>query len=189
MADTPITLQAIEEAVLAFLQAHWPSGAGETKVAVFDIAKDFEDILATPALSVAIERVGWRKMVGLDSGYELAPETSIYLVNKNVGGPKGRRQGVYPMVLGAAGILVGQELGLDIDPLMPVGAIEEIFHDNLKKIGCCAFKVGLRTSFDISMSDFGAAGSQLLTSGVEYYRLPAGEEADMEDEITVGEEA
>lgn len=156
----------IENAILDRLRSKWAVKGGKTPVHEFDIGLDFEDVLKTPAISVSTEQIGLRHIV--DMTFELKPRLTAYLVFKNVGGPKGRRAGLYPMVLGTIGILVGQNLNIDIEPLMPAGSAQEIFHKGLKEKGLLAYKISFETSFDVDRFDDETA-EKLIALGNYYY--------------------
>ena len=138
-----ITIEGIETAVLNRLKQKW-AGVSE-----FDVGKDFESILKTPAVSVVVERIGFRRVI---RSYELEPVITIYTVFKSLR-PAERRAGVYPMVMGVIGLLVGRTLDLDIEPFEPAGPIVEVFHGTLKQNGLVAFKIEIKTTFDIDEFD------------------------------------
>jgi len=179
-----VNISEIENAILTRLKSKWSVKGGSTAVHEFDIGLDFEDILKTPAVSVTTEQIGLRHIV--DMSFEIRPRLTVYMVFKNVGGPKGRRVGLYPMVLGVVGILAGQCLGLEIDPLMPERSAQEIFHKNLKEKGLLAYKVDFSTSFDIDRFDDEDL-QRLISTSLQYYMNRESETADLTDIVTFEE--
>lgn len=177
-------IDQIEQAILNRLRAHWQAHGGPVEMNVFDIGTDIKDVLKTPCVSIATERVGIRKIVS--GTYELKPYIYLYICCKGVSGGKGRRLGVYPLVMGVLGILVGQELeeyDLEIDPLMPEGPAVEIEHETLQKMGFITFRVGFSTTFDIEQLDSDEVAMALISEGLSYH-LRSDAITDAHDEIT-----
>jgi hypothetical protein len=186
MSD-PITISAIEEAILARLRSRWAACGASDRIEEFAIGIDFDDILGTPAVAVTTERIAVERVV--DGVFSLSPVINIYVAFKDPGKPDKRRSGIYPIVLGTLGILAGQKCGLDIDALEP-GEISEVFHDSLKRKGCVAFRLQFSTSFDIEMDGDGEELVALMAIGVQYMRQdPSQETPDAEDEIEIPQEA
>ncbi|HEX2955725.1 MAG TPA: phage protein Gp37 [Chitinispirillaceae bacterium] len=180
-----VTITDIENAIVERMKKKWAAHGGITAVHEFDIGSDFESTLKTPAISVTTERIGLRHIV--DMSFEIKPRLTIYMVFKNVGSLKGRRVGLYPMVLGAIGILAGQDLGIEIEPLMPDGSADEIFHKNLKELGLLAYKVSFVTSFDIERINDDEDVQKLIATGLYYYMKRDSEEADATDVVNLEE--
>jgi len=178
-------LKTIEEAVIARLLSKWPKGTAE-----FDIGKGFENILAkNQAISVTIERVLIGSPRTLDSLYELQPVVSVYACFKSVQ-PDTRRSGVYPMVVATAALLVNKDLGLKIEPFVPHGPIMEIYDQTLNANKMAAFKIDVRTAFDLDITDEETLEKLLATANDYLYREDEGktqvvelfEEGDKKDE-------
>jgi hypothetical protein len=159
-------LAEIEESIPNILRSKWDAMGGTVVVGVFDINKDFEDIIKTPAVSVAIEYIGLNVVV--DGVVTFKPNIAVYQVFKDVGKPDQRRQGVYPIVMGCIRILTGSTLDLEIEGLEPVSS-NEIYHETLKKLGLICFKTSFKSSFnEESMDD--ADVVRLLSEGLNYYK-------------------
>jgi len=158
----------IEAAAIDRLKSNWP------KAAEFDITKDFSNILSWPSVAVTIEKIGLERAVSnlMERGgaYEFRPVLSIYMVFKAVM-PTPRREGIYPMVTAAAALLVGQTLGLDIEPLEPDGPILEIINEALVKTGAVCFKMDLKTAFALETDDGGELEKLLITANEYHYRM------------------
>ena len=181
-----ITISSIESAILARLQSKWAVSGGSQPVSEFDIGNDFNNILATPAVSIATERIGTKRIT--DTDYTMTPQCTLYMAFKNVAGPAGRRSGIYPIVQGVFQILIGKACGLDIKPLQPVGPINEVFHPNLKANGLIGFKMVFETSFDVDILDDEPDAVQLVSIGASYYLQPDDHVAEVTDIITIEQE-
>jgi hypothetical protein len=142
-------------------------------VTEFDIAKDFANIISYPSIAVVIEKIGIESGAEMMSGneYVLRPVLSVYMVFKAVQ-PGPRREGIYPLVAAAAALLVGQTLGLDIEPLEPDGPITEIVNEAIVKTGSAAFVMRLKSGFVLDTSEDGGEMERLLVTANEYgYRM------------------
>lgn len=173
-------IEEIEAGIIDRIKDKWQRHGGITKVSTFDIASDFDTLLNPPAISVATETIGIRRIA---DGWELKPRISIYLAFKNVRSEKGRRQGVYPMILGTIGILAGHDLDLEIDDLMPVGQAQEIYHEQLKQKGLIVWRVNFETSFDILRMDDDSEAVRLISEGLHYF-VNNSESQNANDEIS-----
>lgn len=178
-------IEQIETKIIERLQARWATNGGATALAMFDVGKDFEDVLTNAALSIATEKIGFSRK---SEGFEVKIQIAVYVCFKDVGSSKGRRTGVYPMVLGTVAILAGQDLGLeDIDELVPDGSAVEVFHENLKKRGMVGFRIPFTTAFVIDRLLDDATITKLLSEGISYH-LDGNATTDAHDEVTYPEE-
>jgi len=156
-------IETIETAVIDRLKVHFP------KMVEFDITKDFANIISWPSIAVTTEKIGFESESGfMASSFKLNPVISIYMVVKSVQ-PTPRRTGIYPIVEAAAALLVGQTLGLDINPLEPDGPIVEIFHEALVKTGAVAFRMNLKSGFALDTSEDSEDMTRLLSTANEYH--------------------
>lgn len=158
-------LAEIETGIIKWLRDHWPEHGGEKTISQFDIGKDFGDINNFPAISAAIETIQPKR--NADGSINLSPTISLYLVFKSVARPDQRRAGIYPIVLGVMGLVAGKRIDLDIEPLMPVSA-DEIYHDQVKKIGALCYRLKFRTDFDCELTNIDNA-VDLISIGLTYY--------------------
>jgi hypothetical protein len=107
---------------------------------------------------------------------------------KNPADPEKRRQAIYPFILGIAQVLFGQTLGLEINPLEPVGNITEIYHEVLKDRGLIGYKMVFETSYNIDMDSPDESGVRLLTIAADFMRQdPTDTTPDMQSENTLEE--
>lgn len=158
-------LGEIETGIIARLRELWPEHGDGGNISQFDIGKDFSDINSFPSISAAIESIQPRR--NADRSINLAPTISLYLVFKSVARTNLRRAGMYPIVMGVIGLLSGNRLDLNIEPLLPVSA-DEIYHDQLKKIGAIGYRLRFKTDFDCELID-PAAAVDLISLGLTYY--------------------
>lgn len=154
----------IERSTVNMLRSRWSSASDS--IAEFDINRDFSDVVATPAISAVIETVGMR--VPVPGVITIEPVLSLYQVFKNVGDCAARRKGVYGVVSAVVKLISFNDLGLDIDPMEPLGS-KEVYHEKLKELGCVCFKTDFKTSFDDVNIDEGDA-TRLLSESLRYYR-------------------
>jgi Domain of unknown function (DUF1834) len=173
-------IESIEQAMIGRLKDCWPEHGGATVLDTFDIGNDFSDVISNSAVSIATESIGMRALPELS--LELKPTIIVYVCFKQVANAKGRRFGVYPLVLGIIGILTGQDLDLEIDPIMPAGAAQEIFHETLKQKGMVGWKIPFTTSFDIDRLDNESVATALIAEGLSYH-LDSDDVDNARDEI------
>lgn len=169
----------IERAVIQWLTDHWQDIEGQPMVGQFDIGKDFSDINSTIAISISTEMIGIKR--NADGSLNFAPVISIYMVFKNVGRPDQRRAGIYPILEATAVLITGKKFDLDIEPMIPSGSAQEIYHDKLKEIGSICYRMQFTTNFDGSAIDDSDA-VRLITDAITYYD-GATEAVVAEDEI------
>jgi hypothetical protein len=159
-------IKKIEDAVVERLKSMWPKPG----VAVFDVDKGFASTLNYPAICVTTERIGFESTSGLSADYyTLEPIISIYAAFKSLK-PDDRRAGAYILATLIPALLVGKKLGLDIEPLKPAGQIVEIFHETIGDGGLAAFKIELKTSFELAIEDDGELTKLLVTANDYLYR-------------------
>ncbi|MCL2689065.1 MAG: DUF1834 family protein [Chitinispirillia bacterium] len=158
-------LAKIEKAVLDHLKTNWKD------VSEFDLGKSFSNLRSYPAVAVTIENIGFQKEVkGVSTpGYILEPTVSVYVVFKALQ-PEFRREGIYPMVELAAALLAGRTLGLDIEPLEPAGQISELFSQEIAQQGCVAFRINVKTAFELAIQDDSEMTALLETFNTYHYR-------------------
>lgn len=172
----------IETGIVSFLQARWPQFGGATSVNEFDINLDFEDIVRCPALSVATERVGIKRMTG--EKFDLVPFMGVYQVFKSPSKIDLRKLGVYPIVISVIQILLGQTLGITaIDGLVPVSC-DEVSHEKLKELGSVCFRTVFRTAFTVNAIDMEDA-VQLLSENLRYHFDTVGAIPEANDIVTL----
>lgn len=170
----------IETKIVEFLKSQWREYGGSTQVNEFDINLDFEDLLNSPAISVATENLEVR--VVTPGVIRFKPTISLYTVFRDVGRQDQRRHGVYPVVVASIRLLSGKVLDdLDMDGLTPVSC-KEIYHAKLKERGLICFQTQFTTFFDDeSIDDQDVV--QLLTEGLSYYLGETNDNVNATDEI------
>lgn len=174
-------IEDIERGIISHLRDKWDEHGGDTMVHEFDINMDFKDLLNAPSISVATENVAVRQVT--DGIIELKPTVSLYLAFKDVGKPDQRRHGIYPIIVAVLRLLSGEDLELEITPLLPV-LCREVYHVQLKESGYIAFQLQFTTSFNEERID-DADVVQLLSEGLSYYLGDENVDADATDEITL----
>ena len=156
----------IETGIINYLREKWPVHGSDKSINEFDINRDFDDIINTPAVSVATEKVGVRSVD--DETLEIKPVISLYIALKNVSKPDQRSHSILPIVVAVLRMLHKQNVELvDIEGLQPVGC-SEVFHENLKKKGLAGWKLTFTTLFEVETID-DADAIRLLSEGLSYY--------------------
>jgi hypothetical protein len=171
MEFKPVSLSLIEQSMLDFLKSNTLRDGTGQAVAEFDARKGIVNINKTPAICVATESVGYQ--LKDESTVEWSPTIMLYLVFKNVSSEDARRKGAYPILQGAVELLQLQDLGLDIDPLVPGPRGEEILNSALEQSGLIGFKVPFTTNFDVSKYQAETEAVKLIQSGITYYSKQA----------------
>jgi hypothetical protein len=171
MAD--VGLEQIEIASLARIRSLWPAGA--TPIVEFDISADPRNIV-TPGIYTAAECTGFQRQA--HDSFKKLVTLNVFLIFSCLSGPKGRRTGAHPLVLAIEQLLMGQTLGLDIQPLVPLRS-PEITDAELRAALKIGFRVDLSTFYDITaMSDDEI--SDLLTIAASYRLEP---DSMIDDEV------
>jgi len=163
MAD--VGLEQVEINALARIRSLWPAGA--KPIVEFDISADPKNIV-TPGIYTAAECTGFQRQ-SHDSFKKLVT-LHVFLIFSCLSGSKGRRTGAHPLVLAIEQLLIGQTLGLDIQPLVPLRS-PEITDAELRSALKIGFRVDMSTFYDITaMND--EQISDLLTIAASYTLEP-----------------
>lgn len=165
----------IEEAVIARLKDKGLE-AGEIKV------QKGTDGLVKPAVFVAAEGGKFERVS--NSTFKLTVDVSVYVVFKSFKNEADRRKGLHPLLEGAVGILMLQDLGLKISPLKPT-AFKDFTDDRLSDLGLMACEIGFETSYYLEkMND--QAATDLLKVGLSFFLQPGDVVQDAADTINLG---
>ncbi len=185
MALEVISLSLIENKMLEHIKSIGVSDGDGEMLHEFDARSGIEKINRFPAISMATEKIGFRKVD--ESTLEWSPTVYLYIVFKNVSGQIARRKGAYPIVEGTVMLLSFQDLDLEIEPLEPAGDAEEITHPSLETRGLIGFKVPFKTAYDVSKYRAREEAVKLILSGVKFYTMPGDEIPDYENLIHLQE--
>lgn len=135
------------------------------KIESFEARKEAGDPIADVSVYAHIDDGGIRKITINKMKIEVVLKISI--VFKHLNEEQDRREGIYPILLGVIGILTGQKLDLQIDPLKPTG-FRNITDGYDEKAGLIVFQMKFGTGFVITeMSD--ETAEDLLRIGLNYY--------------------
>jgi len=138
--------------------------------------------LRVPAIDVIVGGGGFKRV---SQHYEINPNVFVVVTFQNLRSVQDRRKGVYPILEAIVALLVGNKLGLKIDPLIPK-RLDNITEEKEAKEGKIVFQLEFETGFVIpKLSDEEAV--DLLEVGLNYYLTPGDETADAADEVTLGE--
>lgn len=137
--------------------------------------------LITPAVFVVIGNGRFSKVA-----QKIKLEASVYITVefKNMKGEEERRKGIYPIFEAIVACLIFQNLGLSIDPLVPVN-FQNITEEEEAKAGKILFQAEFKTGFIIDeVSD--EVVTDLLKVGLNYYLKPGDDVSDSSDTVTLG---
>ncbi len=158
-------LADIESGIVSRLKTLWPSGVEQ--IAEFDISARVDSIVC-PGVFVAAYTTGY-KMVAKDL-FHRNVAVQVFLVNKSLRGHQDRRRGTHPIVEACEQLLSGQQLGLDIDPLIPVRC-PDVTDAELTSSRKVAFRLDLRTGCEVEKMDDSEA-VDLLRIGATFLYKP-----------------
>lgn len=167
---TEITTKALEEIKTKL--------AGIAKTAD---KKDTKGIFTTPSVVAAVVDAKCRKIT--QTTYRVEAVLSVLVTFKNMKGEPERRQGVAPFVEAIMGILLLQDLGLKITPLVLEG-FSEATTDADWTNGEIKYLIRFNTGFDIEKQSRETI-TDLLRIGLSYYLKPGDNAADASAEITL----
>ena len=111
MITSQSTFEAIEAAAIAAIQTANPN-IEEVDPDLLSLMGIAEPSVAAKVLSVNVERF-------TNSNFKFTTRLAILVAVSDLSSGQARRAAVYPLVMGAIGVLAGQKLGLDIHPLRP----------------------------------------------------------------------
>jgi len=115
--------------------------------------------------------------------YRLAASVYVVVTFQNLRGTKDRRQGVYPILEAVLAVLIGQKLGLEIDPLAPK-RLDNITSQEEATDGKVVFQIEFETGFIVEpLSDEQVVN--LLKVGLNYYLKPGDDTADASDLVSL----
>jgi hypothetical protein len=152
-------------------------------IRISGIKKDAAGMFVNPSVAAAcldgemekITQVTYRQKVTL----------SVLLIFKDLQGEDKRRKGINPLLLGIIQILLLQDLGLAIKPLVPL-RFRDITTTNDYTEGKVRYLLQFATSYTItSQSD--EEVDDLLRVGFNYYLKPGDDTADASDLLTLSE--
>lgn len=136
--------------------------------------------LKLPGVDVIIGNFSFTKVA---QHYKVVPQVFVIVTFQNLRSVKDRRQGVYPVLQAIIGLLVGNKLGLAIDPLKPKRG-DNITEEKEAEEGKVIFQLEFETGFIIeAQSD--EVLVDLLTIGLNYYLKPGDDTADAQDLVTL----
>jgi hypothetical protein len=134
-----------------------------------------------PAVYVATEEGKFERIT--QSTFRQTINIFLYIVFKHLKSEKDRRRGIYPILEGIIGILMLQDMGLRIEPLVPRG-FRNITDDDTARAGMMAYQVEFETSYTIVRMEEEVA-TDLLRVGLNYYLKPGDDVVDASDTITL----
>lgn len=138
--------------------------------------------LSIPEIDVIVSGGSFEKVA---QNYKLKATVNVMVTFQNLQSIKERRKGVYPILLAILACLIGQKLGLAIDPLVP-RRLDNTTEEKEAKAGQIVFQLEFETSFIIDkLSD--EEIEDLLSIGLNYYLIPDDEVADATDVVIVQE--
>jgi len=138
-----------------------------------------------PAVFVFTENGRFKKLTL--SKYKCELGVFVLIAFRNVKSEKIRRHGLYPILEGVVQGLMLNDLGLDIDPLVPK-SFRNITDKDMQKSDVLAYQLEFSTSFTMKPPE--EPTTDLLRIGLEYYlQDPVDDgQVDAQDEITLQEE-
>ena len=170
----PVTIAEIEDAIIARLQENGidprmevgeePAGNPVSRIKVFT---DF----------------GRLEKISQDT-YKQVLTVSLSLVFRNIAGRR-RRLVLYPILEGIIGILLLQDLGLSISPLIP-RSFRNVTTEEGRQAGELAYLIEVDTSYTVTKMT-GEEAVDLLSAGLNYFLKPGDDAADAFDNVILGQ--
>jgi len=139
--------------------------------------------LGVPAIDVIVGGGSFRRVT--QTKYEISPSVYVIVTFQHLRSVKDRRKGVYPILEAIAAALIGQKLGLEIDPLAPK-RLDNITNQSEAEDGKIVFQIEFETGFIIErVSD--EEITELLSVGFNYYLKPGDDVEDASDLVVLRE--
>jgi hypothetical protein len=139
--------------------------------------------LGVPAIDVIVGGGSFRKVA--QTKYELSPSVYVVVTFQHLRSVRDRRKGVYPILEAIAATLIGQKLGLAIDPLAPK-RLDNITEKAEAEDGKIVFQLEFETGFILEkVSD--EEITELLSVGFNYYLKPGDDVEDATDLVELRE--
>jgi len=136
--------------------------------------------LSVPAIDVV---VGGGAFERIAQKYKIAPSVYVIVTFQNLRGTEDRRQGIYPIIEAITACLVGQNLGLTIDGLVPI-RMDNITNQEEAADGKVVFQLEFKTGFVFERMTDEQIGD-LLKIGLNYYLKPGDDTADTSDLVSL----
>lgn len=143
--------------------------------------KEVQGIFVNPAVVGAIVDAKCRKITS--ETYKVEAVLSVLVTFKSMKGETERRQGVMPFVEGIMALLLLQNLGLAITPLVPEG-FSEITTDEDYTNGVIKYVLRFWTGFNLVRQNDEVV-TDLLAIGLSYLLEPGDAISDAADEVTL----
>src|SRR6185295_7597320 len=178
--DRPM-LEQIEKGVLAHLEAKVLMPARQMIVEKTGAGGTGAKSLSVPSLGVAIEAGRLTPNNALKTVFRNDLRLFVYLDFSSLRDEAAVRHGLYPFVLSTMSFLSGQDLGLNISPLVPV-QFQNTTEQADMDLGRMNFMIEFSTSYYFNRLDDEAA-STLLRAGIDYLLKPGDDEADMQGRV------
>ncbi|MDR2551450.1 MAG: DUF1834 family protein [Desulfobulbus sp.] len=171
-------INEIEDAIIALIKEKVGDVAG--KIAV----QKGVDGIPQPAVYVSTEAGQFKKVTFTSYQHELTIYVDIVFSYRGADDAS-RRKGIYQILEGVLRILIWQDLGLAIKPLVPRNwkntTVEE-----MRQQGLLAFSLELTTAYTIAQAkDEETAVADLLAVGLNYYLTPGDDIADAVDLVSL----
>lgn len=167
------TISEIEDAIVERLQERLTTAG---KIAVQKGIEGFPQ----PALYVSTEDGTLTRSTA--DKYKQSLKIYLDIIFKHLGNEKERRRGIYLILEGAIQTLIGQDLGLKINPL-EVKGFRNTTSKELTDAGLLAFSIEVATSHYLTIQSDEAI-TDLMTVGLAYYlREPLDATADSADAV------
>jgi hypothetical protein len=167
-------LTEIEDAIVELIESKMSATAG-----MVDVQKGFQGLIK-PAVYISTEAATFEKVTQVT--FRQTVTVYVDIVFSHLMDERERRKGVYLIMEGVVQLLLLQDLGLDIKPLIPK-SWRNATSEELRKKGLIAFTLELGTSYTISKLDEEAT-DDLLSIGLNYYLKPGDDIVDASDVIT-----
>ena len=136
--------------------------------------------LAVPAIDVV---VGGGSFDRIAQKYKITPSVYVIVTFQHLRSTSDRRKGIYPIVEAIVACLVGQNLGLTIDALVPI-RMDNITNQEEAEAGKLVYQLEFRTGFIFERMTDEQIGD-LLKVGLNYYLKPGDDTADASDLVSL----
>lgn len=168
------TFEQLEQSAVDTLVATGLSGIPNVNVGV---GVPSERAVA-PWVRALITDIRFRKLT--TNKYKAQIVLSVGLEVANLKGDKERREAAYPVIRGILVLLANNNLGLDIDQLVPLRASDTTPYEIETNLGTLRYQIDFQTGMQIDIPETDAA--DLLKLSVDYFLRPGDDVADAMDE-------
>lgn len=134
-----------------------------------------------PYITVNVESGRFTRIA--NEKYKVVLKIALYVFSKNLRTEADRRMGIYALIDGISGLLLDNNLGLEIEPLR-ILEFENITNEEMANQKIIVYRISLETSYVLDVKSY-ETYEDLLRIALDYSLKPGDDVADASDLITL----